>query len=386
MQNILSDYNISMLPALYGLLGTAGLEESGILYFHRSPYLNLRGSGVMIGVIDTGIDYRHQAFTYEDRTTKIYSIWDQTIRDGESPEGFIYGTEYTSEQINRALAAENSLAVVPSQDENGHGSMVYRTLAQTDTEFYIVKVLNESNQGNSLTLCEALKWLLNIEVKLIVICISTNNLEMGQEYEKLINKLSIQGKILFASWTNNGRDTLSYPAILKNVISVGRKKMDSKFIECDWKNNIQCLINIDISYIWIPEKGFRSFGGNSQATADLVAMVCKRIGYVRDIKEMRKRIDELDYNYYRIYRDYECETDQRLLSIIEKYSKTFTAESAMWEIFPTIEELSDFLEEICTIFEINKYTVIFKRSMFVSIKKFSNTINIIKNGEKKYEN
>lgn len=133
-------------------------------------------------------------------------------------------------------------------------------------------------------------------------------------------------------------------------------------------------------------KGFRSFGGNSQATADLVAMVCKRIGYVRDIKEMRKRIDELDYNYYRIYRDYECETDQRLLSIIEKYSKTFTAESAMWEIFPTIEELSDFLEEICTIFEINKYTVIFKRSMFVSIKKFSNTINIIKNGEKKYEN
>ena len=29
MQNILSDYNISMLPALYGLLGTAGLEESG---------------------------------------------------------------------------------------------------------------------------------------------------------------------------------------------------------------------------------------------------------------------------------------------------------------------------------------------------------------------
>lgn len=124
MQNILSDYNISMLPALYGLLGTAGLEESGISYFHRSPYLNLRGSGVMIGVIDTGIDYRHQAFTYEDRTTKIYSIWDQTIRDGESPEDFIYGTEYTSEQINRALAAENSLAVVPSQDENGHGTFI----------------------------------------------------------------------------------------------------------------------------------------------------------------------------------------------------------------------------------------------------------------------
>lgn len=85
MQNILSDYNISMLPALYGLLGTAGLEESGISYFHRSPYLNLRGSGVMIGVC-TGIDYRHQAFTYDDRTTKIYSIWDQTTVTGRAPK------------------------------------------------------------------------------------------------------------------------------------------------------------------------------------------------------------------------------------------------------------------------------------------------------------
>ena len=71
-----------LAPAMmWSSQGTARTEESGISYFHRSPYLNLRGSGVMIGAIDTGIDYRHQAFTYEDRTTKIYSIWDSTIRD-----------------------------------------------------------------------------------------------------------------------------------------------------------------------------------------------------------------------------------------------------------------------------------------------------------------
>ncbi len=124
MQNILAEYNISMIPALYGLANTSALEESGILYIHRNPYLNLRGSGVMIGIIDTGIDYTHPAFTYEDRTTKIYALWDQTIRDGEKPEGFLYGTEYTAEQINQALAAEDSLAVVPSVDEDGHGTFI----------------------------------------------------------------------------------------------------------------------------------------------------------------------------------------------------------------------------------------------------------------------
>ena len=50
MQTILEDYNISMIPALYGLLDTAALEDTGILYMHRNPYLNLRGSGVMIGI------------------------------------------------------------------------------------------------------------------------------------------------------------------------------------------------------------------------------------------------------------------------------------------------------------------------------------------------
>ena len=124
MQTILSDYNISMIPALYGLVSTAGLEASGILNIQRNPYLNLSGSGVMIGIIDTGIDYSHPAFTYEDRTTKIYALWDQTMRDGQKPEGFLYGTEYTADEINRALASENRLSIVPSEDEDGHGTFL----------------------------------------------------------------------------------------------------------------------------------------------------------------------------------------------------------------------------------------------------------------------
>ncbi len=50
------------------------------------------------------------------------AIWDQTIQSGAPPEGFLYGTEYTREDINRALLSENPYEIVPSRDENGHGS------------------------------------------------------------------------------------------------------------------------------------------------------------------------------------------------------------------------------------------------------------------------
>lgn len=124
IQNILADYNIQMIPSLYGLLDTASMESSGILTIHRNPYLGLRGSGVLIGIIDTGIDYRHPAFVYEDRTTKIVSIWDQTNREGPSPEGFLYGAEYTEANINEALQAEDPLSLVPVTDEEGHGTFL----------------------------------------------------------------------------------------------------------------------------------------------------------------------------------------------------------------------------------------------------------------------
>lgn len=52
------------------------------------------------------------------------SIWDQTIQEGNPPDGFFYGTEYTSEDINRALASENPFETVPSRDQIGHGTML----------------------------------------------------------------------------------------------------------------------------------------------------------------------------------------------------------------------------------------------------------------------
>ena len=110
------------IPKLYTLADSTNMDEIGVTRLRNQPYLNLTGEGVTIGFIDTGIDYTHKAFRFSDGTTKIGAIWDQTIQTGTPPEGLFYGSVYTSEDINRALASDNPFDIVPSRDENGHGT------------------------------------------------------------------------------------------------------------------------------------------------------------------------------------------------------------------------------------------------------------------------
>lgn len=130
MENI---YEYSNTPKLYGLMQTeqrrpAGepfdinsLLASGIVQVQREP-LGLTGRGTIVCIIDTGIDYTMDVFRDETGSSRILAIWDQTIQEGQPPENFLYGTEYTREDINRALQAENPYSVVPSRDESGHGT------------------------------------------------------------------------------------------------------------------------------------------------------------------------------------------------------------------------------------------------------------------------
>lgn len=116
------------IPNCFGLMDLESLDEMGILQVQRSS-LDLTGSNVLIGIVDTGIDYQNPAFRYEDNSSKIFAIWDQTDRSGIPPHGFLYGSEYSKEQIEQALNSERPLEIVPSIDENGHGTFMAGTAA-----------------------------------------------------------------------------------------------------------------------------------------------------------------------------------------------------------------------------------------------------------------
>jgi subtilisin family serine protease len=85
----------------------------------------LKGSGVIVGMIDTGIDYRHGCFRKADDTSRILFLWDMSPPSGASgspPSGFSIGIEYTQAQINSALSDPDPLSIVPHQDSDGHGT------------------------------------------------------------------------------------------------------------------------------------------------------------------------------------------------------------------------------------------------------------------------
>lgn len=125
-------YPYHLFPSIFTLNALLDLEISGVGRVQRNQNLALFGGGVVIGIIDSGIDYQHPAFRFHDGTTRIISIWDQTVQDGPPPEGFIYGTEYTRDTINLALESDNPLSIVPSVDEIGHGTAVASIAAGTE--------------------------------------------------------------------------------------------------------------------------------------------------------------------------------------------------------------------------------------------------------------
>jgi subtilisin family serine protease len=102
------------------------LPEIGANAVHTGPPGH-RGNGVIVGIIDSGIDYLHEAFRRPDLTSRILAIWDQGLvpQGAEaSPAGFTYGVEYDKAAIDAALLAPNPLTLVRHQDPQLHGTHV----------------------------------------------------------------------------------------------------------------------------------------------------------------------------------------------------------------------------------------------------------------------
>lgn len=80
-------YPYHSVPGLFTPMSVLTTEDSGIGSLQNNPHLALYGHGVLVGLVDTGIDYRHPAFLTREGNSRIYSIWDQEDQNGISPEG-----------------------------------------------------------------------------------------------------------------------------------------------------------------------------------------------------------------------------------------------------------------------------------------------------------
>jgi minor extracellular serine protease Vpr len=98
---------------------------------------NTRGAGVIVGVMDTGIEWQNHDFRHTDGTTRILGIWDQTLSDPLHPPpthispGFSFGAYYDASDIDAAIASGGSLM---TGDGHGHGTHVAGSAAGNGLE------------------------------------------------------------------------------------------------------------------------------------------------------------------------------------------------------------------------------------------------------------
>lgn len=154
----------------------------------REPYLT--GKGVLIGVVDSGIDFQSPEFKNAQGKTRIQALWDQTLTPEMAsgpleqmvpPRGFTVGVEFTKEQIDRALDTNNPALLVPSFDSSGHGTAVAAIAAASgnlqsgryqgvapESELVVVKLGSPRPESFPRTteLMRALAYLVNKAVEL----------------------------------------------------------------------------------------------------------------------------------------------------------------------------------------------------------------------------
>jgi subtilisin family serine protease len=100
------------------------LPESRVDLVHAAA-TPLRGQGIIVGVIDTGIDWQHVNFRRANGTSRILSIWDQSLvptATERSPPFGLGGVEYTQADIDAAL--QGTGIVRHADGKSGHGTHV----------------------------------------------------------------------------------------------------------------------------------------------------------------------------------------------------------------------------------------------------------------------
>ena len=226
-----------------------------------NPYLNLTGRGVLIGMVDTGIDYLNEEFIREDDTSRIVQIWDQTIQGGTDQSVYI-GETYSNEQINNAIKAyrnkEDPYQIVPSKDEMEHGTKIAGIIGArgcnnefqgvaSDSDFVVVKLFESINFKNRLKangvkytpvyntaeVLAGIEYLKNFAIKAkkpMVISIGVGTTEGSHDGNNLISKYitgigTIRGLVTVTGVGNEGASEGHASGNLKSVGDISKAEL-----------------------------------------------------------------------------------------------------------------------------------------------------------------
>ena len=207
-------------------------REASCIQTVQDRNTGLSGEGVLVGVVDSGIDYFHPDFRNEDGSSRILRLWDQSI-PGNPPEGYLTGTEYAKEEIDKALALGETEGrrFIPSRDFSGHGTAVLGIAAGNGrasdgvnrgiaykSDLLVVKMGNarESSFPRTTELIEGIDYLIRQAVKMgrpIAVNISFGNNYGSHQGDSLLetyisNVANVGRSVICVGTGNNGNDRI----------------------------------------------------------------------------------------------------------------------------------------------------------------------------------
>jgi len=233
---IVSEQRISELMTTKGIVRISYSPKAHLLNSIAVTYQNVQaaynhgytGKNVIVGTVDTGIDFYHPMFRKANGDTRILSIWDQTV-EGTHPDGFDIGSEYTEAQINQDLQSGSPYSIVKQKDVIGHGTHVAGSLAGDDltisppdtlhggaieANMVIVKTTMEDG-----AVADAVQYIFNKAQALGKPCVV--NISLGKQYgphdgtsdaNKFIDLKTGPGKIVVYAAGNDGGSAVHYKA------------------------------------------------------------------------------------------------------------------------------------------------------------------------------
>lgn len=201
-----------------------------------------RGTGIIVAVLDTGIDLGHPAFA-----GRLLAGWDMVADDA-----------------------------IPQDEGNGlgwgHGTHVAGVIAAVAPESQImpVRVLDTNGLGNTFTLAYAIEWAVQQGAHVI-------NLSLGAEADSHVLRTAVeyalgQGVAVVAAAGNNGGNVRHYPVAYPGVIGVtavdgANRKADFANYGAEWVDLAAPGVGITSTMIGPQGSGYASWSGSSMATA-----------------------------------------------------------------------------------------------------------------------
>lgn len=158
------------------------------------------GQGVVVGVVDFGIDIKHPDFRdLLDGHTRILAIWDQVSSAGTPPTGFSYGSLWTKNQIEAELGANPPGLINISCDDPftpGHGTHVAGIAAGNEGMAPLSEIVFVHVNGSATDIVDGIKFIRDYAQNVGKPCVvnlsigtAISNHEGNTNYSKLIDNL-----------------------------------------------------------------------------------------------------------------------------------------------------------------------------------------------------